>query len=232
ASLLSLLLPLLEPQALSHWAAAHEDDLEPETLAAFNADAVAAEPLELDDTDGHQLLRSLFAKGTAAAQVRLRSVDGTAPVSSTVGLLVEVLGLDAIEAQVLDYLEHHASSEPLRTLLRATARATSPINRARLSRLLSIPEATLADALKASAPLRRLGLVSYEAEADLEDFLSATELLKTVLEAAPTTREALLALLIEPAPAADWALADFPHLASESQAMAETLAHALATRSI
>jgi len=229
ASLLSLLLPLLEPKALTHWVATHKDDLEPETLAAFNAVPVDAEPLEVDETDGRQLLRSLFAKGTAAAQAHLRSADGTAPVSATIQLLAEVLGLDAIEAQLLDYLEHHARSEPLRTLLRATARATSPINRARLSRLLSIPDSTLADALKASAPLRRLGLLTYEPEADLEDFLGATELLKTVLEAAPTSREELLALLIEPAPAPDWTLADFPHLASESQALAETLKQALAT---
>ncbi|MBK1618466.1 AAA family ATPase [Lamprobacter modestohalophilus] len=231
AALLSLLLPLLEPTALANWAAVHEDDLEPETLAAFTADALAADSLELDETDGHRLLRSLFAKRTTALQARLRSADGTTPVSPTVQLLAEVLSLDAIEAQLLDYLDHHARSEPLRTLLRCSARATSPINRSRLSRLLAIPEPTLAEVLKTNAPLRRLGLLDYEPEADLEDFLSASDLLKSVLDAAPTSREALLALLIEPAPAADWTLADFPHLASESGAIAETLAQALSSRS-
>lgn len=230
AALLSLLLPLLEPQALANWATAHEDDLEPETLAAFNADPLLNGNLELDDSDGHQLLRALFAKRTAAVQTRLRQADGDAPINPTVRLLAAVLDLDAIEAQLLDYLDHHASSEPLRTLLRSASRATSSINRSRLSRLLSIPEPILADRLKTGAPLRRLGLVDLEPEADLEDFLSANALLKAVLEAAPTSREALLALLVEPAASAEWTLADFPHLATESRGIAETLAAALAAR--
>ncbi|MFP4077126.1 MAG: AAA family ATPase, partial [Halochromatium sp.] len=231
AELLQLLLPLLEPQALADWVLAQAEALEPETVDALTGLPLALETPTVDDDDGYRLLRHLFADQKAAVQTRLQTADGTAPVSPTVRLLAEVLGLDEVEAQLLDYLDHHAGSEPFRSLLRCTERATSASNRARLARMLSLPETALAERLRAGAPLRRLGLMTYEPEADLEDFLNASELLKTVLEAAPTTREELLGALIEPAPAADWALADFPHLASESQALAETLAQALATHS-
>jgi len=65
---------------------------------------------------------------------------------------------------------------------------------------------------------------------DLEDFLRPSDLLSEVLDAAPADAEALLALLIEPAPTAEWSLTAFPHLESPAGLAGEALAEAVANR--
>ena len=107
---------------------------------------------------------------------------------------------------MLDYLEQRELSEPLRTLLRATGRTSgrlaARLNLGRLATLLDLDQATVHHALTRRAPLRALGLVECDdGFSDLEDFLTPTGLLREVLAATPRDAEALLALLIEPAPA-------------------------------
>ena len=96
-------------------------------------------------------------------------------------------------------------TEPLRLLLRAGGRSsgrfTGRINLGRLAAMLDLDPVALRATLAKRAPLRALRLVDYENEhSDLEDFVSPADLLREVMDAAPEDGEALLALLIEPAP--------------------------------
>ncbi|MBK5963009.1 AAA family ATPase [Thiocystis minor] len=165
---------------------------------------------------------------------RLADADGHAPTATTPALLGAALGLDATAVRILDFLEHREQSEPLRLLLRVggrfTRNATARINLKRLAMLLDLDPAVVRAALAKSAPLRALGLVDYEAgNADLEDFISPTALLREVMDAAPAAIEALLALLIEPAPAGAWGLDAFPHLAGDAARLREGLRQAATT---
>uniref|UniRef100_UPI0025ECE7A6 AAA family ATPase n=1 Tax=uncultured Thiodictyon sp. TaxID=1846217 RepID=UPI0025ECE7A6 len=67
---------------------------------------------------------------------------------------------------------------------------------------------------------------------DLEDFLAPTSLLREVLEAAPRDADALLALLIEPAPAGAWRLDAFPQLAEAAGRLHGVLRHSAATAAV
>jgi SpoVK/Ycf46/Vps4 family AAA+-type ATPase len=228
---LALLLPLIDPDALAAWASERQRRLEPETVNLLTGNPLPAHP-ELDDGDLRLLLKHLLRHGLARTRKRLLDADGRAPVSPTVTLLVECLSLDPVEAQVLDYLDHTLMSETFRELLRGRPRVPGGVNRERLAKLLRIPVEQLAARLTPRAPLRLLGLVDYEMESDLEDFLTPTELLRQVMDAAPATIEALLGLLVEPAPAAQWSLEDFPHLDPQSAHLATALGEAAATRAV
>jgi SpoVK/Ycf46/Vps4 family AAA+-type ATPase len=149
---------------------------------------------------------------------RLAGADGAAPTSPTLALLGEALDLDATAVRLLDFLEQRELVEPLRVLLRANGhpgvRIAARVQLGRLAALLGLERTAVQSALAKRAPLRALGLVEYEdGHSDLEDFLAPTGLLREVVEAAPLDAEALLALLIEPAPAGAWRLDAFPQLA-------------------
>jgi SpoVK/Ycf46/Vps4 family AAA+-type ATPase len=227
SALLPLLLPLVEPDALTQWAVSRQAELEPETVDILTGATALPESFDLDASDGRQLLTSLLNDQLNATRKRLRDADGQLPVSPTVSLLADCLSLDALEAQVLDYVDQYVASETFRQLLRESPRASARINRERLAKLLDVPVDALATRLKPDAPLRVLGLVDYATESDLEDFLSPSELLQQVLDVGPETLEALLDLLIESAPAASWTLDDFPHLGAQRNHLAETLGSAV-----
>lgn len=163
----------------------------------------------------------------------LTRADDAAPLSPTVALLGEQFDLDAAALRVLDFLDQHTLVEPLRVLLRECGRAPARVNLPRLAALLGLSAATLRETLSRQAPLRALGLIQYDADpSDLEDFLRPSDLLREVLEAAPTDGAALLALLIEPAPPAVWDLVSFPHLAAESARLTEVLGEAARTGTV
>jgi SpoVK/Ycf46/Vps4 family AAA+-type ATPase len=134
---------------------------------------------------------------------------------------------------VLDFLDRHMLVESLRTLLRECGAVPARVNLARLAALLDLPEVTLRTALSRRAPLRALGLIRYDGDpSDLEDFARPTELLREVLDVAPTDSEALLDFLIEPAPVGVWGLESFPHLSGESERLREVLSQAATTGAV
>ncbi|MEI6415198.1 MAG: AAA family ATPase, partial [Pseudomonadota bacterium] len=133
----------------------------------------------------------------------------------------------------LDFLEQRTSVNHLRTLLRECRQAESRVNLTRLAAALALNESSLRTALARRAPLHALGLVEQTiSECDMEDFLQPASLLHEVLDAAPQDIEGLLAALIQPVPAGNWHLADFPHLAKESTRLREVLKQATATGAI
>lgn len=112
-------------------------------------------------------------------------------------------------------------------MLRRTQSVNPRANQRRLAGLLALPEAEIQALLARNARLRQLGLIEVcDREGDLEDAVRPTMLLQEVLNQAPRTTEALLELLIEPAPQAVWPLTDFPHLAKPAQRLASLLAAA------
>ncbi|WP_242470718.1 AAA family ATPase [Thiocystis violacea] len=180
-----------------------------------------------------QRLRQCFQSVPRTVLTHLTRADDAAPLSPTVALLGEQFDLDAAALRVLDFLDQHTLVEPLRVLLRECGRAPARVNLPRLAALLGLSAATLRETLSRQAPLRALGLIQYDADpSDLEDFLRPSDLLREVLEAAPTDGAALLALLIEPAPPAVWDLVSFPHLAAESARLTEVLGEAARTGTV
>jgi len=220
-----LVLPLLDPAALARWC--------PEAVPAFEEVDEDEDLLDWGEaTEGRaaarlrRRLQALVDKGSTRALARLQAADGTLPINPVVALLGDAIGLEAIELRVLDYLDQHLLSEPLRVLLRTSERASARVNRTRLAAALDVREPTLRAVLASSAALRTLGLVEVMDESDLEDYLRPSDLLRTLLDTEPKDVDGLLALLIEPAPAAAWQLADFPHLAAPATRLSAALAQA------
>ena len=203
-----LLLPLFDADALSGWLRGVVPAGSASRLAAGEdpVDVIARD--ELDE----QILK-LARQTPPAVLARLAEADGVGPLNPGILVLGEALALQDLELQVLDFIDQvHANS--LRLLLRQFRGTTAQENRRRLAVALGVSEAALRRALNPQAALCRLGLVDYNLESDLEDFVQPTSLLKTILDEAPADAEALLDRLIEPAPAVAWGLRDFPHLAS------------------
>lgn len=225
--LLALLLPLVDRDRIGAWAmenAEYLDDATQELLTRWSG----AGDYGIGGDDLDWLMRELL-RGQRTLAKRLAAADDRTPISASTRLLVTSLSLTDVDAQLLDYLDHHRTSEPLRMLLRQCQSAPSSLNRQRLATVLGLPPAALAERLSAKAPLRRLGLLEYGAVADLEDFIRPSDLLGQIADAAPETEEALLAQLIEPAPAPEWSLEDFPHLAPQLPHLSEVLTRAART---
>ncbi|WP_295392747.1 ATP-binding protein [uncultured Thiodictyon sp.] len=194
-------------------------------------------PRPLGAAELRERLRAFFRTLPRRVLKRLAQADGAEPTTPTIALLGEALALDATAVRILDFLEHRELREPLRVLLRANGRTSGRIaprlNLGRLATLLGLDLATTQSALDRRAPLRALGLVDCEdGLCDLEDFLTPTGLLGEVLEAAPRDAEALLAFLIEPAPAGAWRLDAFPQLADAAARLHGVLCHSAATAAV
>ncbi|MGK0655057.1 MULTISPECIES: AAA family ATPase [unclassified Methylococcus] len=244
--------PLLDPRAARELMGCSEEEvpwageaLEPETLsgeevvrdleAAFARDRnEPARPAPV--VERRQRCRAVFETLPQQIVRRLTEADGVAPTSSTVATLGQALGLSATEILILDYLEHRELSRPLRVLLRAepgaryATRAVGRLNLVRLAAMLGVEPEAVRGALARQAPLQSLELVECDSglQRDLEDFLSPTNLLRRVLEAAPPDADALLAELIEPAPAGVWPLEAFPHLRDTTERLQGVLGRAAA----
>lgn len=178
-------------------------------------------------------LRRLFRRIHPLTAARLdRANPEEAPAAATVALLGASLDLTGPALRVLDFLDELVASPDLGQLMRQRGeRAGSRINYRRLGPVLDLSETELRRALAKNAPLRSLGLVVVETgHSDLEDFLRPSDLLSEVLEAAPADAEALLELLIEPAPPAEWSLTAFPHLETSAGLAGEALEEAVARR--
>ena len=169
-------------------------------------------------------IRALFDSLPDVLLTRLAVADGTDPVTPAVAALGLALGLSTTEVQILDYVEHRGLNAPLRQLLRSGrhgprgSRNPARINRERLAALLGVSLRDLHAVLARGGSLRSLSLVQCDDDdSDLEDFLTPTDLLRDVLDAAPDSAEDLLDLLIEPAPEAVWRVEAFPQLADTAR---------------
>lgn len=255
-ALWQLTYPLLDPHALAAclprsadeepaWLKGNDGDAETARMERKLRRALNGEDSDDDEDDAEQQLvvqagslrqrvRTFLKTIPRWVMKRLAEADGQAPTSTTPTLLGEALGLDATAVRILDYLEHREQSEPLRLLLRAgrrgSGRVTARINLEQLATMLDLESGAVRAALDKQSPLRALRLVEVErGHADLEDFLSPSPLLREVLEAAPADVDALLALLIEPAPAGSWGLECFPHLAQDTGRLQTVLGQAATT---
>ena len=221
AALWSLLLPLLDPQALARWLAAER----PESEEA-DADPWADDPPEDNPRLRRRLIQALRHCPASVLQ-RLITADGDQPLNPVTRLLGDSLALDPLSRRVLDFLDLLLLDQRLRQVLRSCDRASARANRARMAATLGLAEHQFKALFSRQAPLRTLGLAQLETDdADLEDFLRPSDLLREVFDTAPTSVDELLGLIIEPAPTAAWKLADFPHLASASADLGATLAAA------
>jgi hypothetical protein len=170
-----------------------------------------------------QLPRTLLAE--------LDAIDEADSYPSPVAhLLSETLGLDSTEQRILEYLElreHHSMFETLLREGRLHQQIHREVRRC-VAGLLRLDETQLRHALRKGAPLRALGLIDYHPQRHpgIDDFLRSEDLLIDLFEAEPEDEAALLARLVEPAPAGDWTPAAFPHLRERVLEVQETLAAA------
>ncbi len=164
---------------------------------------------------------------------RLVKADGDEPVTSTLVVLSQSLGLNATETRILDFLEQRMVVTHFSTLLRECHRANVRVNMRRLAAALGLDESLLRNTLSRRSPLRALGLIEYGSdENDMEDFLRPSGLLREVLDTAPKDVDALLSTLIQPAPAGVWSLNDFPHLVKDTARLREVLKQAATTGAV
>ncbi len=227
-ALWQLLQPVLDPPTIAAFLRASRDQDDDEQVADWDEPA-----MPWRDGALRQRLQDCFQSVPPGVLKRLIKADGEQILSPTIDLLGDSLGLDDPACRVLDFLDLHTMSEPLRTLLRECGSSPARLNLRRLAALLGLAEPVLRAALSRQAPLRALGLIRYDDDpADLEDFMRTTELLRGVLESAPGDRESLLALLIEPAPAAAWRTEDFPHLSDACVRLRDSLSQAATTGAV
>ncbi len=224
AALWTLLLPLLDPQALARWVAAERPGSDEE-----DADPWADDPPEENPRLRRRLIQALRHCPASVLQC-LIAADGDQPLNPVTRLLGDSLDLDPLSRRVLDYLDLILLDQRLRQVLRSCERASARANRTRMAATLGMAEHQFKALFSRQAPLHTLRLAQLETDVcDLEDYLRPSELLHEVFNAAPVSVDELLGLIIEPAPPATWTLADFPHLASASADLGATLAAAART---
>ncbi|NEX22386.1 ATP-binding protein [Thiorhodococcus mannitoliphagus] len=221
--------PLMHPRSVATFLTQTDLDDDEDVLEDWGEDFTQPQ----HDRHLRAKLRQAFGSISRAVLNRVAKADAGVTLSPTVALLGRELALDGPSLTVLDFLDQHILSEPLRTLLRECERAPARVNLPRMAALLGLEPAVLRKTLSREAPLRRLGLVYVDEDhSDLEDFLQSGDLLREVLNATPTDGEALLEMLIEPAPEGAWRLADFPHLVRESAHLSEVLGEAARTATV
>lgn len=188
----------------------------------------------LDGVPGARMREFLIARFTAlpdALLTQLAQADGHAPTHPSVAVLAQCAGLDEIECRIVDLVEKKDTVPYFRTFLRESGRDTSRDNCACLAAALDVSTAELQSRLSRRNPLSALKLVRKAGRAsDLEDFLRSEDLFDDILTLEPTTPEALLAMVIEPASTPECTLADFPHLAREAARVSAVLGKAAATK--
>jgi transitional endoplasmic reticulum ATPase len=240
-ALWTLCLPLIEPRVLA--------ELQASWQAPVAKDASDSDDFDDDDaldaflgTPARRLLRgrpgqrmrrelaAILARVPSTVLRRLAAQDGSAPTHPSVVVIAASAGLDAVETAILDFAEKRAQAPAFGDFLRETQCAGLRDNYACLAAALALPESALKQALGRTGALRSLQLLSTRnrARCDLEDFLTPEELLGDILILAPESDAALLATIVEPAPASRWRLTDFPHLARDAERLQAVLARAAA----
>lgn len=157
-ALWQLLQPVMHPRAVARFMAQPDDDGDDDELVEWEDALIQPQ----NDRYLREQLRRNFDVIPRTLLKRMVQDDAAATLSPTVALLGEQLALDSPTRGVLDFLDQHILSEPLRTLLRECGRAPARVNLPRLAALLGLAPATLRETLSRNAPLRTLGLVRYE----------------------------------------------------------------------
>ena len=172
-----------------------------------------------------------FRRVPPAVIERLAAADGVAPTRQSIGVLADCVGLEALEWQLLDFVEKRESVQAFPFLLRETGTLQPQRHLECLAAAFGCSVQAVLRCLEPGRPLMRLGLLKRARLApDLEDFLETGRLLPELLQHDPATREELLEALIEPAPAAAHGVADFPHLAQEAARLVTVLKETAGTR--
>ncbi len=167
--------------------------------------------------------REFLLSPPAGLLERLVQADGVAPTHPTIATLARRFGFGMAEACILDYVEKRHQHHSFAVLLQFADCADVTSNLDLLARAVGLPSVAIRKALAARSVLRACRLIRLceRTTCDMEDFLTAEDVLGKILLAAPETDEELTGILIEPASPATRTLADFPHL--------ETLADDAAT---
>jgi hypothetical protein len=152
AALWQLTRPLLAPSAVARlapdfaecveaWDAVIQPDSEPIDVAAL--ETALRRGLDGQPDEGRpaeevlrERLMAFFAQLPRRCLTSLAAADGETPVSRTIALLGDALGLDATSLAVLDFLHQRGQSPALQMVLAANGRASAQVNRARLAALL------------------------------------------------------------------------------------------------
>lgn len=206
-----LLLPLFDQDGMTRCLAADGDTAE-QPAADDELDMAIWEQREDERRDRLILDRARQMSRRDLAQLAMQ--DGREPVNPALRVVGQALQLTGLEIQLLDFLERCLmSGSCFLALLRQFTQANARVNCRRLAKMLNADVAAVRAALAPQALLRSLGLVKFSDDADLEDFIQPSDLLRSLLEeGAVKERDDLLARFIEPVPAAAWAVRDFPHL--------------------
>ncbi len=215
------------------------------TLAAWKIVAPLASPeaiaaTEAVDDDDEEMARHIrrvriLRRVPRTLLTRLARADGGAPTHPSVAVLAELLGLDAAEAAILDFLEKRHTVAGFLEFMRHCGHAEALDNFARVGVALNIDGRALRTALAPKCTLRQTQLIestrhARTGQSDLEDFLPQGDGLAEILIAAPRTVAELTELLIEPTPEAALALADFPHQAAPADRLVRVFREAARTR--
>lgn len=237
-----LTLPLIDPveqdALMAEWMRPDDTERHPD-LDAANSSAGRRRRLRNQDpfllgAPGERMredLIDLFSAVPEAVLERLAKEDGTAPAHVSVAVLAQCVGLDEIDAMILDFVEKKDSSRYFRPFLRGTSSESPRDHYTLVSAALGVPAATLKGRFQPNATLPRLQLAeALTRRSDLEDFIRSGDLFKDIVTLEPTSADALLAILIEPASAPECTLDDFPHLASDAARSCAVIAKAAATR--
>ena len=205
-----LLLPLFDQDGMTRCLAADGDTVE---QPAADDEQERAIWEQREDERRDRLILDRARQMSRRDLARLAMQDGREPVNPALRVVGQALQLTELENQLLDYLEQCLSDNSMRTLLCQFTQAKARDNCRRLAKMLNADVAAVRAALAPQALLRSLGLVKFSDDADLEDFIQPSDLLRSLLEeGAVKERDDLLARFIEPVPAAAWAVRDFPHL--------------------
>lgn len=188
----------------------------------------------LEGLPGERMREYLIARFTAIPDSlieRLAADDGNTPTHPGIAVLASCAGLDPIETFLMDFVEKKGGVRYFREFLRETGFETQRENVESLSVMGNAPLAEVQARLRRSGPLSRLDLVRRARRGDLEDFLDAGELLNDIIALEPTSREALLTALVEPAQAVDCPLSAFPHLERDAERLRCVIGSAARRRS-
>lgn len=186
----------------------------------------------LQGTAGERMrayLRQHFADLPAAMIRQLQHDDGHEPTHPAVRALMQCAGLDDLDGALLDFVEKLESMPHFRDFLRHTGYDSPRQHHAALQAALGCPQGEVQQRLYRQGTLRSLRLVQLGLRGcDLEDFLNADDLFKDILDCQPETAEDLLAMVMLPAPRAECALHEFPHLEREARRLSTVLKKAAA----
>lgn len=145
---------------------------------------------------------------------RLAEADGHAPTHPSIAVLCACAGLDEVEGRLLDFVEKKDSVAHFQIFPRETDLEATREHYACLAVALDVRADEVQARLYRHGSLSRLDLAKKTGgRSDLEDFVQASDLLEYILALEPSTSEALLAAVVEPAAALECPIDAFPHLA-------------------